>query len=749
MSDFTSNKNGQPNNIYGYPSLNGNPRTNIQQQQNHHHHHHQQQQQQQQQHQQQQQQHQQQQQQQQLLNQFGLQNNLTHYLNQPQNQQQYPVDLSNQQFSNQQQLDIQYQIQQQRLQQQLLLQRQQHERQQHQQRLSQTLSKPKDHNNQQHNDMFQRINSNQDNQYPMYMDQRQHNSNIPGIHNQNIDIPQLFNTNQQNDLNLFQGFQPSRMQNQQQFQPLYPEYQNNKVPFNLNTQKFPESYNHQQSQSLPSSPAQHVAPQFLQSVTGIYPPTDLLRHHQDTGNSSFLQGQRIDDSLRVQNGSNDIQKLSYQPTKSPNKNAKSINQNNQSNNNTTNNAATNGSPSNNNTKGTSKPSNSINSVTKRQCLTCHGHTRPVVSMSFSFFAPSNNLGQNREIEENSLVPFRKSNFISNNTNGSISGQSSVEELFKSASSSSSESNQSFNSLDNSELMEYFILSGSKDNTPMIRSGITGSWVRSLEGHKGAVWATKITKDAKYSVTGSADFTAKVWDNTCGKIIYSMDHKHVVRSVDISDNHMGNKLVMTAGLEKKIRIFDLRAPSHASDSLAIKDNNVTASSTFEGHDEGIKTALLDSSNGLVFAGDGNKLRVWDLRTKQLVATREFLKNVISLQFTWDQTNIVCVTEDSVQLYNTRTASLLKSFSDNFFGYPLSTASVNPALNTLVVGSSRDLWIRLYDFNDGKELDVWKGHHGPVHTLQWSPDGELVASGSEDGTVRLWQSNPLTEYGTWKN
>ncbi|WP_215787270.1 CHAT domain-containing WD40 repeat protein [Paractinoplanes bogorensis] len=65
--------------------------------------------------------------------------------------------------------------------------------------------------------------------------------------------------------------------------------------------------------------------------------------------------------------------------------------------------------------------------------------------------------------------------------------------------------------------------------------------------------------------------------------------------------------------------------------------------------------------------------------------------------------------------------------------------SPDGSILATGST-DRVVRLWDPTTGQELAALSGHTKPVRSLAFSPGGELLASGSADKTIRLW--NPTS-------
>jgi len=267
----------------------------------------------------------------------------------------------------------------------------------------------------------------------------------------------------------------------------------------------------------------------------------------------------------------------------------------------------------------------------------------------------------------------------------------------------------------------------------------GDWVGTFVGHKGAVWCTKLNADGSRAASGSADFTAKLWDTYSGTELSSFPHNHIVRTVAISPP--GSHL-LTGGHEKKVRLFDLSRPDAEPVFLRPKTGEATA------HEGTVKSVVWGGESVGVSAGDDGIIRWWDLRTLTSPFHLALPSPPTSMELSVPTQTLTITHGNNVSFVPLAGPDSGPSHQVTLPHAP-SSASLHPVFgDRFVAGSMSDPWVRVYGLENGEEREVYKGHHGPVHCVEYSPDGEMYASGSEDGTIRLWQTLPGKTYGLWQ-
>uniref|UniRef100_A0A8C4R8Y1 Serine-threonine kinase receptor-associated protein n=1 Tax=Eptatretus burgeri TaxID=7764 RepID=A0A8C4R8Y1_EPTBU len=276
---------------------------------------------------------------------------------------------------------------------------------------------------------------------------------------------------------------------------------------------------------------------------------------------------------------------------------------------------------------------------------------------------------------------------------------------------------------------YFMISACKDGKPMLRQGETGDWIGTFLGHKGAVWGATLNSDATRGATAAADFTAKVWDAVSGDEVVNFTHKHIVKTVHFTGD---STKLLTGGQDKILRIYDLE--NHEADPKELS-----------GHHSGVRKAVwCNNDSQILSVADDKTVRLWDARTLEEVKSLDLPVSVSGAEYQAEGEILVLTYGRTIAFYNALSLELVKSFDAPA---RINSASLHLEKDCVVAGGD-DFKLYKFDYATGDELESYKGHFGQVHCVRFSPDGELYASGSEDGTLRLWQTTVGKTYGLWK-
>lgn len=257
---------------------------------------------------------------------------------------------------------------------------------------------------------------------------------------------------------------------------------------------------------------------------------------------------------------------------------------------------------------------------------------------------------------------------------------------------------------------FFSLNQFTDRLPMVRDGTTGDWIGTFAGHKGAVWSCRMDPTGNLAATASGDFSVQVWDAITGKSWRTFPHKHIVKTVDFSPD---SRLIVTGGHEGLVRIFNLQdeessepqmefplAESNNKKVMISKANWLTNTILLVGGNDG-KVRCFDTAQGDNNAGQP----VFVLETNQDAEVRDMEVKKISS----GQSILTVASGTTVSFFDIDQRTLLKQHKMPIHFREEGGASLHPDGSKFVAGGS-DLWVRVFDFESGQELECLKGHHG---------------------------------------
>ena len=242
----------------------------------------------------------------------------------------------------------------------------------------------------------------------------------------------------------------------------------------------------------------------------------------------------------------------------------------------------------------------------------------------------------------------------------------------------------------------------------------------LEAQSSPANAVAIRGDGRFVAFASADKTVRLWDVEGNRDVRRcIGHTASVWSVAFSPD--GTKL-LSGSKDATLRLWDVA--------------NGRELRKFEGHDD-LVTSIVFSPDGkrALSGGFEGEVFLWDLEKDKPArfALGDTVKYVNHVAFAPDGKRALVCADRSIYVIAATSGKVLRTLQGHT--HSVVSAAFSPDGQHILSGGD-DGTLRLWDAASGKQVRVFAGHDSGVKSVAFSPDGRHILSGGSDATVRLW-------------
>ncbi len=301
---------------------------------------------------------------------------------------------------------------------------------------------------------------------------------------------------------------------------------------------------------------------------------------------------------------------------------------------------------------------------------------------------------------------------------------------------------------------------SKDDSTLTSAAFNGSvdtW--DLMTHQRSSTFSEVQSDTSETVALSNDAQYYIFHGSTGMIWFKPDGFGMRGSTSGSFNIQVWDLIKNEKLNPLWQVGLLRSPavtiSPDNNIIAIDGNKDILGLHFRTSTELFKLNMKQTlhEGKLIFSPDGQKLaavsepqkpQVWDIATQRDI-TPSNIKNANAIAFSPDSSTLAAVSYDGIYFWQ-----LDKDSEKRHTLIPAKLGRFDIQLNyspdgQILVSSGMDIWtttLKLWHVDTGTYLGNLSGHTESIESLVFSHDGKTLASGSQDGTVLLWDWNKIS-------